>query len=112
MRVSLFPCSTILLFACHGQRAVPSSDAGAGVASAIDAGIPETAAVPPLDATPDAAREAAATPFAAWLEQHLPEGGSVEASADGGAPRVIHTVKPGDTSQSVAEAYVGLTDVY
>jgi hypothetical protein len=49
--------------------------------------------------------------FASWLRVHTPPGSEV-VRARGGAPRVVHTVAPGDTPLSIARAYLDVTDVY
>ncbi len=69
---------------------------------------PTAAATTPTDA---AGADARAPSLAAWLRAHAPEGALVE-EVDGGGARVVHTVRPGDTALSVADAYVGLTSVY
>jgi hypothetical protein len=106
----------VLASSCHGR---PSASSDAGAPISLEAGAPEAprdVAMSPPDAAPDAPTDAKAgaapEPFVDWLRKHLPEGGSVAASEDGSTPHVVHTVKPGDTPQSVAEAYLSLSDIY
>jgi hypothetical protein len=107
--------AALLALSCHGKGEA-NIEAGAPVAAQVrDAEPPDARSEPAVeseDAARDGAREAAAEPFAAWLQKRLPEGGAVEPGGDGGSPRVVHTVKAGDTIASIAEAYVGLTDIY
>jgi hypothetical protein len=48
-------------------------------------------------------------PFVEWLKKRLPPGGEVEA---GNPPVVKHRVSAGDTAQSIADAYLDLTETY
>jgi hypothetical protein len=48
----------------------------------------------------------------AWLRARLPKGGAVTDDAGSGPVRVVHTVQPGETTASIARAYLDLTDVY
>jgi hypothetical protein len=48
--------------------------------------------------------------FVDWLRERLPAGGRVV--TEGGAVSVIHAVAQGDTAESIAKAYLDLTDVY
>jgi len=108
--------SILVMGACRAQPSGGSPDASA----ASDVAIPEASAalapMAPEAAAPEAAPreaatpDAAAQPFASWLEKHVPEGGTVERGEAG--LRVVHTVKPGDTAQSIAQTYVGITDIY
>src|SRR5580658_10571117 len=78
----------------------------------------KAAAVEPAPApppTPAAAQPPAPPPdpqaiFADWLRERLPAGGRVV--IEGGAVSVIHTIAQGDTAESIAKAYLALTDVY
>jgi hypothetical protein len=103
----------VLILSCHGRESTPKADAAGshlvGADASLDAPLPHDAATLPSDApAPHAdAHESLET----WLGKRLPEGGRVEAG-DGGTPRVVHTVRPGDTLKSIAEAYVGVTDIY
>lgn len=47
--------------------------------------------------------------LAAWLKTQVPQGGSV---VEGDPPRVMHTVSRGETSTTIAEKYLGLTEIY
>ena len=71
-----------------------SGDAGAGAATTKAASAPAK----------DPAGE-----LLAYLEAHVPKGGKVE---KGDPPRVIHTVAAGETAESIAKAYLGLTEIY
>ncbi|OJY24551.1 MAG: hypothetical protein BGO98_16735 [Myxococcales bacterium 68-20] len=51
---------------------------------------------------------APAAPGLRWVTGHLPAGGAL---ADGGTS-VVHTVRTGETWQSIADAYLELTSVY
>ena len=87
-----------------------ASDATAD-AAAPDHSASIAAVAPVADAASKGAADAAAQRFTDWLAKHLPQGGSVAGEA-GSPPRVLHTVTAGDTAQSIAEAYVDITDVY
>jgi hypothetical protein len=50
--------------------------------------------------------------FAEWLTRHMPEGGFVEAGAGSDAPKVKYKVGPKDTAQSVAKAFLPVSDTY
>jgi hypothetical protein len=69
--------------------------------------LPASAPVDAGTAEPDSERSR----LAAWLKAGLPEAGELGADPNG-AVTVIHTVQPGDSYASIAEAYVGLTDLY
>lgn len=46
-----------------------------------------------------------------WLRAHVPSGGDVEVEP-GLAPLVVHTVREGDTAETLADRYLVVTDVY
>ena len=73
----------------------------------------EAAAPPPVEAPSSrgGAPPAPESPFAAWLRARLPPGGEIEAR-DAGALTVYHTVRDGETAQTLAKAYLDLTTVY
>jgi hypothetical protein len=48
--------------------------------------------------------------FADWLRERLPHGGRVV--VEGNTVSVVHTVAQGDTAESIAKAYLDLTDVF
>jgi hypothetical protein len=48
--------------------------------------------------------------LAQYLRAHMPSGGVVLDDSD--APRVMHTIAPGDTHASLAAAYLELTSIY
>jgi hypothetical protein len=100
-------CGLMALAACSGTKGARSVDAG-------DADVGRTDATPssPAELAPDAALDAEATRFTAWLRPRLPPGGEVDPADGVGPPRIIHTVKTGDTAASIATAYLDLTDVY
>ncbi len=96
-----------------------SADAGASRATAA-AAIPESIA--PSSAVADAAvateppivKPKELSPretFAAWLKAKLPPGGEVVDEGD--TPlRVVHVAAAGDTAQTLAKAYLDVSDVY
>jgi hypothetical protein len=87
--------------------------------AAVEAGVPDAAAsvavaapAPDAAAPEPAAEEKAAPPpgdVVAYIKAHLPKGGNVEA---GDPPKITHTVAAGDTPQSIAAAYLELTELY
>jgi hypothetical protein len=106
------------LAACHEKVAPTGLDATAK--ASMDSGARDAVVqrgVAPRDARPEVApiaSDAAAIPtpsIAEWVKKHAPEGASIVAG-QGGALRVVHTVKAGDTALSIAQAYVQLTDIY
>jgi hypothetical protein len=102
-----------LLLACHGKSPAPSSDAVVpSAAPSASHEAPREAAPPPADASTHAAPDAHAPAFADWLRKKLPPGGALEGGDHGAPPRVVHTVSAGDTARSIADAYVGLTQIY
>jgi hypothetical protein len=85
----------------------PESGAAAtGLAGSQAAAATQASSDPP--ARIDAGARAS-TSFADWLRARMPTGGSVEGE---GAPAVVHTAAAGDTPQTIAKAYLDLTDVY
>jgi hypothetical protein len=56
--------------------------------------------------------DSSAARLAAWLRAHAPLDADVVRDANGGAPRVVHTVARGDTALSIANAYLDVTDIY
>ena len=90
---------------------------GAGSVTAVQAssGQSEVRSSPLACFAPDAptggAGEAPRPLFDEWLRARLPPGGRVDVAADGGV-EVVHTVAAGDTTSTIAKAYLGLTDVY
>jgi hypothetical protein len=91
-------------------------------ASSVDVP-PKTEAQNPTEATPAASATATeATPaspppkkdetFAEWLGRHMPEGGFVEPGTGNDPPKVKYKVGPKDTAQSVAKAFLSVSDTY
>jgi hypothetical protein len=90
-----------------GAPAVTPVATGSAVASDSPADASASAVNAPAPAKEPSPREA----FAAWLKAHLPTGGEVVDEGD--APiRVVHTAQAGDDAQSIAKAYLDLSDVY
>ena len=91
------------LVSCSSERIAPNT-----VAMPAET---QTAAVPPppvVEAPPPAPDPSVV--LADWLRPRLPPGGKVVA-ADGKVV-VIHTVAPGETADTIARAYLDVTDVY
>lgn len=90
-----------------GADPVGSSDSkGAASASASASG--SASAPASASASGSAAAGGAGSPaLIAHLEKSVPKGGSVDAQG-----RVFHTVAPGDTSASIAAAYLEVTEIY
>jgi hypothetical protein len=90
----------------------PSANTPAPPAEAAAAPTVTSAVAPPpaAVATP-AAKEDPRAIFTAWLKAKLPAGGELTGDASA-APTVVHVAKKGDTWQSIAKAYLDLTDVY
>jgi hypothetical protein len=94
-------CALLAAITCAGpamgangrgqHRASPLRRASATMA-------PETSAVEP----------APSSPALRWVSGHLPPGGAL---SDGGTS-VVHTIRRGETWQSIADAYLDLTSVY
>jgi hypothetical protein len=82
-----------------------AADAGLGSADKADAGGARAEAPPAAPPEPPAKKEET---YAEWLQRHLPAGGSLE----GDPVKVKHTLQKGETPQSVAKAYLPISDVY
>ena len=100
--------------ACDNKAAPPprepphavASETPVATADAKDAGAaPKTAEQTATPAEPPAKKEET---YAEWLTRHLPPGGSLE----GDPVKVKHTLQKGDTPQSVAKAYLPISDIY
>jgi hypothetical protein len=118
--VALLGVAYVLISACGDKtsgaaadRASPNdaaatSDAASALAIANDGSAPndEAGAAASDAATPDAP----ATPFTTWLRDKVPASATI--TFDSGTVKVLHNVAPGDTSQSIAKAYLDVTDVY
>ncbi len=107
--------AVLLALSCAPSRGGRVERDAAQASLAAEGGSHDSGSMRGSDASRDGgnvlARDAAAPSFAAWLRRHLPEGGAVLETA-AAAPRVVHTVRQGDTAETIAVAYVGLTDVY
>jgi hypothetical protein len=90
----------LALCACASKVASP----GGNVQGAAHAAPPPAPGPTPVEPGPQG-------PFAEWLRGRLPVGGRVVA-VSAGALAVVHTVVPDDTPQTIAKAYLDLTDVY
>lgn len=73
---------------------------------ASDGGAPNTATTTKAATAP--AKDPAAE-LLAYLEAHVPKGGHVE---KGDPPKLIHTVQAGESAESIAKAYLALTEIY
>lgn len=82
--------------------AVASAVPSASVAAAVDAGAPEPEAKA-------AAEPAAPGDVVGYIRAHLPKGGHVE---EGDPPKITHRVSAGESPQSIAAAYLELTELY
>jgi hypothetical protein len=105
-----------------GRRANVVLLAGAVLASCRSERTASNAPVPPvpLPQPVQAVADPAPTPhvqpepahgFADWLHERIPRGGKVTAT-ETGKFSVSHTVEVGDTAQTIASAYLDVTDVY
>ncbi len=110
---------TALGSACSGRAAgaAPAMRAEAKRPVATPPEVPTIAAAAPRrapaqeHAAKDAPRASARDVRAAWLKARLPAGG--ELTEGGDAPHgVVHVARKGETWQSIAAAYLDLTDVY
>ncbi len=108
--------ATLALVACRSKGtpsdAGPSPSALPSSPSAVASASPSSAS----SASPSPASSSSASPpatgsFADWLRARLPQGGRVIAKA-GGDVAVVHTVSPDETPETIARAYVDLTEVY
>ena len=91
------------LLACGTSKAKDSSESRPAPENTTDARDAGAAAAVPAERPVGGA-------FADWLRPRLPEGGAV---VGGDAEvRVVHTARPNDTAETIAEAYLDLTDVY
>src|SRR5262249_48943339 len=97
-RVALF---VLVLAACSQKPVVEQKDAAPPPLASAPAAVPDAA--PPPQAAPE-------TDLAKWLKAHVPA--TAEIVADGGTTKVRNKVAAGDTSASIAEAYLAVTDVY
>jgi hypothetical protein len=117
--------SLCFVAACSSRANLPKEAPSAPEAAPeADAPVAETNA-PVRDAGGDAAGKSATsfaikistgpTPpsppaeLAAWLRKQVPTGGEV---IEGDPPRILHTVQKGETAAKIAEAYLGLSEVY
>ena len=71
----------------------------------------EPPATPAAPAAPASPVDAERTELVAWLRSKLPEGGEIIDSI-GKPVGLAHVLRRGDSLPSIADAYVGLTDVY
>ena len=100
----------VLLASCRSDRAahiaaLPSAPPAQPAPSAQPS---STVADPPQPARaePDPPQK-----FAAWLRERIPAGALI-APAESGAMSIVHTVAPGDTALTIANAYLDITTVY
>jgi hypothetical protein len=92
------------LVSCSSDRLVTTS---AVKPAAVESAPPPTAAAEAKAPAPPPDPQAL---FADWLRARLPPGGRVV--TDGGVVSLVHTVSQTDTADSIAKAYLDLTDVY
>ncbi len=115
---SLFVASTLLAACAAGDKAAkPMTDADAtshetpsATASTPDTAIGDggAAAAPTSAAATDAPK--AQVPLIDWVKARLPPGGS--ATESNGVVTIVHTAGPKDTVNSIAKAYLDLSDIY
>src|SRR5262245_83135 len=107
MKTRILAPAILALSACAATpQAAPRAAAPtppAPTPTAASAAAPAPVATQP--AAPPAKPDARAS-FAAWLKERLPEGGEL---VDG---KIVHVAQKGDTWQSIAKAYVDLTEIY
>lgn len=84
-----------------GAAATTSTTTSADTTAASDAGATPTAKI-------SAKKESSPGDVTAWIKSKLPKGGSV----DGEPAKITHKVQAGETPQSIAAAYLELTEVY
>ncbi len=96
-----------------GNRATPLIARDPAQSTGVPASTVTTSAVTDdaVGAKTDAPKESPRATLAAWLKTRIPAGGEIV--DDGTSPlSVVHVAKKGDTWQSIAKAYLDLTDVY
>ncbi|MBX3229480.1 MAG: hypothetical protein KIT84_17320 [Labilithrix sp.] len=105
----LFP-AVLLLAACSSKsKAEGARDAEADAATTVTVAVVD-AGPPPAEAkAAETKPDAPPDDVTAYVRAHLPKGGSVLA---GDPPKITHEVQPGDHAQSLANAYLELTEVY
>jgi hypothetical protein len=103
----------LFAIACTKGEAKESTNRPKPVESAAEtaASVSGASAGGPASEAPKAApvEAPAGSRFAEWLKKKLPPGGSVDEKS---GVRVLHRAKAGDTAESIAAAYLDLTDVY
>ncbi len=116
MRTLFLSSLACWLFACAGSAhksasvpitrdSTPSATPGATSAPQI-AAPPETTSAPAEKTKPDARAV-----LRAWIKERLPQGGELVDEAPGPLG-VVHVAKKGDSWQSIAKAYIDLTEIY
>lgn len=104
-----------LVTSCSASRAGAPTTAKDGApdgAPTTTTGADESGDAGATATTAKAATATAKDPAAellAYLESHVPKGGHVE---KGEPPKVIHTVSAGESAESIAKAYLNLTEIY
>jgi hypothetical protein len=107
--------SCALLASCSSRTTAPQSardgspDGAVTVAAATTErgdSKPDGGPSPSLPSTP--ATKESPGDVTAWIKARLPKNGSVE----GDPPQITHTIQAGETAQSIAAAYLELTEAY
>jgi hypothetical protein len=100
-----------MVVACGARLPAPTGPGPVDLSSAPAE--PSAPAPSPAPAAPEPARPAdpERTALVAWLRTKLPVGGEIVDSA-GSPVGLAHVLRRGDSLPSIADAYVGLTDIY
>jgi hypothetical protein len=132
VRLPLIAVGLVAIFSCTARNSTPAVREAASEPPAPTAGPSASAATAPREALDAGAASAAATPAARpgnptrpgkydvtvpstakelteFLNAHMPKGGSVEA---GDPPKVTHKVAAGESAQSIAAAYLPISELY
>jgi hypothetical protein len=108
-------CAVLMLGACSPRTTAPQSardgspDGAAATTAVTTSGAEKTSAADAgTKPTTPAKKESTPADLTAWIKSHLPKNGAV----DGEPPKITHKVQPGETPQTIAAAYLELTEVY
>lgn len=110
--LSMLPLASILFGACSPHTAAPQSarDGSPDGATPTTASSASPADSSSTTSTTAAKKESPPGDVMAYIKAHLPKNGSVEGELP--SHKIFHKVQPGDNAQSIAAAYLEVTETY